>query len=65
MGAFEILFCNNFERVFIFFFFIMVNGRKAHSCVEEKIKKAFKFIAKQNSKRSHKSWPYSFCVASV
>ena len=46
MGAFGILFCNNFKRVFIFLFFIMVNGRKTHSCVEEKIEEAFKIIAK-------------------
>ena len=59
MGAFGILFCNNFKRVFLFFFFIMVNGRKTHSCVEEKITKASKIIAKYNSKRSHKSWPNS------
>ena len=39
MGAFEILFRNNFKRVFLLFFFIMVNGRKTNSCVEEKIKK--------------------------
>ena len=38
MGAFEILFCNNFKRVLLLFF-IMVDGRKTHSCVEEKMKK--------------------------
>ena len=46
MGAFGILFCNNFKRVFVFLFFNMVNGRKRHSCGEEKLKKTFKIIAK-------------------
>ena len=46
MGAFGILFCNNLKRVLFFYFVIMVNGRKTHSCVEEKMKTAFKIIAK-------------------
>ena len=40
MEAFGILFGNNFKRVFIFFFVIMVNGHKTHSCVDEEEKKS-------------------------
>ena len=43
MGAFGILFCNNFKRVF-FYFFIVVNGRKTHSCVEEKKERRLKSL---------------------
>ena len=42
----EFYFLQQFQTSFSSFFFIMVNGRKTHICVEEKIKKAFKIIAK-------------------
>ena len=48
MGAFRILFCNNFSisNEFFFFLYHAVDGHKTHGCVEEEQKEAFKIIAK-------------------
>ena len=42
MGAFEILFCNNFGAVLFVFLFSMVNGHKIHNYGKEEKKKCCK-----------------------
>ena len=57
MGAFGILFCNDFKRLFYFFFHTAVRFAPVHHDEKEKEKNSFEIVAKLNSKRSHKSWP--------
>ena len=46
MGAFGILFCNDFKRIFYFFFHAAVCFAPVHYDEEEKNKNSFEIVAK-------------------
>ena len=57
MGAFGILFCNDFKRLFYFFFHTAVCMRPFTMMKNKKIRTRLKLL--QNSKRSHKAAYYN------